>query len=339
MDKRGDKGEAPTGLRRASAFLLALDSETAALVMQQMSERDIAELSDQMSRLGELTGTELDATLKDYAGAASSDRIDAGQAVQALFEKAFGKERGRDLLDRSRSAKGPEQPFAALRGIDAKQVQLLIREEHPQVQALVVSYLEPSVAAQLIKGMDEDQRYDVIKRMAATGDLPIEAMRQVEASLERRALEMGRGKSPDESKARFKTVAQVLTAGEPEITKAIIERLAQEAPDEANEVQALMFVFEDILRIPDKDMQKVLAEVDKADLVLALKAAPQEIADKIMNNLSVRARENMKDEIEMLGPRPLSEVEDAQKRMLTQIRAMEERGDVKVVRGSGDVMV
>lgn len=336
---RYDKAEGPSGLRRAAAFLLALDSETAALVMQQMSEREIAELSDEMSRLGELTGPELEATLKDWTGAANADRLDTPHAVQQLFEKAFGKERGRDLLDRSRSKKGPEQPFGALRSLGAKQVQLLIREEHPQVQALVISYLEPAVAAQLIKEMDEAMRYDVVRRMASTEDLPIEAMRQVESSLEKRAFEIGRAKSPDESKARFKTVAQVLTAGEPEITKAIIERLAQESPADANEVQALMFVFEDILKIPDKDMQKVLAEVDKADLVLALKAAPQEIADKIMNNLSARARENMKEEIEMLGPRPLTEVEDAQKRMLTQIRAMEERGDVKVVRGSGEVMV
>ena len=338
MDRPG-KSEGPSGLRRAAAFLLALDSETAALVMQQMSEREIAELSDEMSRLGELTGPELEATLRDWTGAASVDRLDTPHAVEKLFEKAFGKERGRDLLDRSRSKKGPEQPFAGLRTLDAKQVQLLIREEHPQVQALVIAYLDPGIAAQLIKDMDEGGRYDVIKRMASTEDLPIEAMRQVETALEKRALEIGRAKSPDESKARFKTVAQVLTAGEPEITKAIIERLAQEAPADANEVQALMFVFDDIMKIPDKDMQKVLAEVDKADLVLALKAAPQEIADKIMNNLSARARENMKDEIEMLGPRPLSEVEDAQKRMLTQIRAMEERGDIKVVRGSGEVMV
>jgi flagellar motor switch protein FliG len=338
MDRR-DKTEGGGGLRRAAAFLLALDSETAALVMQQMNEREIAELSDEMSRLGELSGPELEATLKDWTSAASVDRLDTTGAVQQLFEKAFGKERGRDLLDRSRSKKGPEQPFVVLRALDAKQIQLLIREEHPQVQALVIAYLDPPVAAQLIKDMDEDLRYDVVRRMASTEDLPIESMRQVEASLEKRALEIGRAKSPEESKARFKTVAQVLTAGEPEITKAIIERLAQDAPTDANEVQALMFVFEDILKIPDKDMQKVLAEVDKADLVLALKAAPQEIADKIMGNLSARARENMKEEIEMLGPRPLSEVEEAQKRMLTQIRAMEERGDIKVVRGSGEVMV
>ncbi len=338
MDKR-EKSAEVNGLRRAAAFLLALDSETAALVMQQMSEREIADLSDEMARLGELTGPELESTLTDWTGAANSDTIDTSHAVQQLFEKAFGKDRGRDMLDRSRSKKGSDQPFSALRTLDAKQVQLLIREEHPQVQAVVIGYLEPFVAALILKDMDEGMRYDVIKRMASTEDLPIESMRQVETSLEKRALAIGRAKSPEESKARFKTVAQVLTAGEPEITKAIIERLSQDSPADANEVQALMFVFEDILKIPDKDMQKVLAEVDKGDLVLALKAAPQEIGDKILKNLSARARENMKEEIEMLGPRPLSEVEDAQKRMLTQIRAMEERGDVKVVRGSGEVMV
>ena len=198
MDKH-DKSAGPSGLRRAAAFLLALDSETAALVMQQMNEREIAELSDEMTRLGELTGSELESTLQDWTGAANSDSVDTSLAVQMLFEKAFGKERGRDLVDRSRSKKGPEQPFSALRSLDAKQVQLLIREEHPQVQAVVIGYLEPAVAAHLLKDMEEGMRYDVVKRMASTEDLPIESMRQVEASLEKRALAIGRAKSPEES--------------------------------------------------------------------------------------------------------------------------------------------
>lgn len=338
MDRRGPN-EPPSGLRRCAAFLLALDAETAAALMQQLSEREIAELSDEMARLGELSGAELEAVLREFVTAAAVDRLDASQAVQSLFEKAFGKDRGRELLDRNRRAQGPSKPFAALRGLDHKQVALLIREEHPQVQALVIGYLDPQTAAALLKDMEEGLRFDVVKRMAATDDLPVEALRQVEQALDKRALELGRGKTPEEGKARFKTVAQVLTAGEPEITKAIVERLTQEVPDAANEIQALMFVFEDILKIPDKDMQKVLAEVDKGDLVLSLKAAPQEIKDKIFANLSSRARDNMKDEIEMLGPRPLSEVEEAQKRLLTQIRAMEERGDIKVNRGGGAVMV
>ena len=100
-----------------------------------------------------------------------------------------------------------------------------------------------------------------------------------------------------------------------------------------------MFVIEDVLKIGDKDMQKVLGEVDKADLILSLKAAPKEVNEKILNNLSARARENIKDEMELLGPRPLSEVEEAQKRFLQAVRAMEEKGDIKVNRGGGEVMV
>jgi flagellar motor switch protein FliG len=335
--KDADSGN--EGRRRAAAFLLAVDGDTAALILQQLSEREIAEMSEEMARLGELPGAELETVLRAYHVAASADRLDASAAVRQLFEKSFGRERGREMIDRVGRSGGSEKPFSGLAHLDAGQIMRLIGEEHPQVQALVLANLDPAVSAKVLKELGDEPRFDVVRRMAATAELPADAVRQVEQALDRRALELGRAKSPDEAKARFKTVAQLLTAGEPEITKTLIERLTQESPADASEIQSLMFVIEDILRIGDKDMQKVLSEVDKADLVLSLKAAPKEITEKILNNLSARARENIKEEIEMLGPRPLTEVEEAQKRFLQAIRAMEEKGDIKVNRGGGEVMV
>ena len=146
-------------------------------------------------------------------------------------------------------------------------------------------------------------------------------------------------RSENSGESRFKTVAQMLNVSEPSLTKAIIDRLNRESPEIANQIQALMFVFEDLLKINDKDMQKVLAEIDKADLALALKAAPQELSDKLLGNLSARARDNIKDEIEGLGPRPLSDVEEAQKRILQQVRQMADKGDIRIERGGGETMV
>jgi flagellar motor switch protein FliG len=131
----------------------------------------------------------------------------------------------------------------------------------------------------------------------------------------------------------------MLNVSEPSLTKAILDRLNRESPEIANEIQALMFVFEDLMKIGDKDMQKILAEVDKADLALSLKAAPPELTEKLLGNLSTRARDNITEEIEMLGPRPLSDVEEAQKRILQQVRQMADKGEIRIQRGGGEVMV
>lgn len=328
------------GLRKVAALLLALEGEAAAMLLKQLGESDVQALTAEMARLGSLNGRDLDTALKSFSDAINADRVDANLATRRLVERAFGSDRGRDLIDRAgRGAILDGRPFGFLIGFPAGDLAKLIAAEHPQVQALVLAHVDPPVAAEVLGSFEEGDRFDIVKRMASTEALPNEAMRRIEAAIERRVRSLPPPRSAEESKQRFKAVAQLLTAGKPEISKPLIEKMATELPDEANEIQSLMFVVEDILRISDKDMQKVLSEVDKGDLVLALKAISQEIADKILNNLSSRARDNIKEEIELLGPKPLNEVEDAQKRLLQAIRAMEERGDIKVNRGGGEVLV
>lgn len=330
-----------SGKRKAAAFLLSLDSESAALVMQQLSEREVGELSREMAAIGELTPAELDASLEEFGSRSAAGGIAVGARVQALLERALGRDKGRELLDRARRASAVTTPFKALGRLDIKQLQGLLRDEHPQVQALVIAHLDAPLASNLLKGMDEEMRFEVVKRMSSSEDLPPELVNQIDEMLGDRAAGMGVSKSEAEAKGRFKTVAQMLTLSEPQITKSLLERLGKEVPAAANEIQSLMFVFEDLLKISDRDMQKVMSEVDKGDLSLALKAAPPEIASKLLGALSARARDSLKEEIEMLGPRPLKEVEEAQKRILQQVRGMEERGDIKVNRGvgGGEVMV
>jgi len=341
MAKPDPKRDAPeNGVRQVAALLLALDGEAASLLLRQLGDSEVQILTAEMARLGQLSGGELDGALSAFGAAIQMDSVDASLATRRLVEKAFGRDRGRDLIDRAGRGVVGGKPFGFLHGFPAKELSKLLTTEHPQVQALVLAHVEAPVAAEILGMMPDELRFDLVKRIASSEGLPAESMRRIESALERRVRACPPPASPDDVKQRFKAVAQMLTAGKPEVSKPIIEKMAAEIPDEANEIQSLMFVIDDILRIGDKDMQKVLSDVDKGDLVLALKAIPQEIADKILNNLSSRARDNIKEEIELLGPKPLAEVEEAQKRLLQAVRAMEERGDIKVNRGgTGETLV
>jgi flagellar motor switch protein FliG len=277
--------------------------------------------------------------LRDFNKKVGGDKVNVEPMIQDILERALGKEKARELLDRIRRQSRETEPFRSLLPLEPNQVATLIRGEHPQVIALVISHLEPGVASVLLKDMAEDLRYEVVKRIAATAELPSELVRQVDEMMEVRAYSLGRNVTEDQGAKRYKTVAQMLNISEPSVSKSILDRLNRESPTIANEIQALMFVFEDLAKVSDKDMQKVLAEIDKADLALALKAAPPELSEKLLGNLSARARDNIKEEIEMLGPRPLSDVEEAQKRILQQVRQMEEKGEIRINRGTGEVMV
>ncbi len=327
------------GRRRAAAFMLSLDSETAAMVLQRFNEREVGMLSEEMTRLGDISGAQMEKILKDFNKMVGGDRVSVEPMIQAILERALGKERAKELLDKIRKQSRESEPFRSLLAFEAKQVATLLRGEHPQVLALVISHLEAGVASELLKDMAEDLRYEVVKRIASTQELPAELVRQVDEIMEVRAYSLSRSATGDSGQNRFKTVAQMLNISDPSLAKSILDRLNRESPQLANEIQALMFVFEDLVKIADKDMQKVLGEIDKGDLVLSLRTAPPEVAQKILGNLSNRARDNMKEEMELMGPKPLAEIEEAQKRVLQAVRAMEERGDIQISRGGTDKMV
>lgn len=338
MPREEEKREL-NGRKRAAAFMLSLDSETAAVLMTRLNEREVAMLSEEMTRLGDLSGAEMEDLLRDFNKKVGGDKVNVEPMIQDILERALGKEKARELLDKIRRQSRETEPFRSLIPLEASQVATLIRGEHPQVIALVISHLESPIAAALLKDMAEDLRYEVIKRIAATAELPSELVRQVDEMMEVRAYSLGRSMTDDSGSKRYKTVAQMLNISDPSLSKNILDRLNRENPQIANEIQALMFVFDDLLKIPDKDMQKVLSQVDKGDLILSLRAAEPAVRDKMLANLSARAREGIQEEMEMMGPKPLSEIEEAQKRILQQIRQMEEKGEIQIQRGQQEQML
>jgi len=327
------------GRKRAAAFMLSLDSETAAVLMTKLNEREVALLSEEMTRLGDLSGAEMEELLRDFNKKVGGDKVSVEPMIQDILERALGKEKARELLDRIRRQSRESEPFRSLLALEANQVATLLRGEHPQVIAMVVSHLKPAVSAVLLKDMTEDLRYEVVKRIASTAELPSELVRQVDEMMEVRAYSLGRAMTDEQGNKRYKTVAQMLNISDPSLAKNVLDRLNREKPQLANEIQALMFVFEDLVKINDKDMQKVLGQVDKADLVLALRTAEPTVKAKMMNNLSTRAKDAIIEELENMGPRPLHEIEEAQKRILQAVRGMEEKGEIQVNRGQQEALV
>jgi flagellar motor switch protein FliG len=333
------QGRATTGRRRAATFLLSLDSEASAKLLGALSEREITVLTEEMARIGELGYDEVDEVWDSFSHAIGAEVISAEPMLEAILERALGKERAREMLEKIRRQSRDMEPFRALRNLDSRQIETVLKGEHPQVLAIVMAHLEPTTSYDLLHNLDEAQRYEVIRRISTTDEMPTELVRQIDEILEVRAFSLASQGGGEIGAKRFKTVAQMLNIADPSISKTIIDKLAKDLPEEAEQIQSLMFVFEDLTKVPNRDMQKVLGELDKSDLALALKAAPPEVAEHILGNLSQRARDNIKDEIEMMGPKPLAEVEEAQKRILEQVRALEEKGEITINRGGEEQLV
>jgi len=327
------------GVRKAAAFLLSLDATTAAQIMAGFNEREVTMLSEEMTRMGEITGAEMEKLLKEFNSASGGDRLSVEPILQEILERALGKEKAKDLLEKIRRQARETEPFRSLLPLDAKQVTTILRGEHPQIISLVISHLDPAIAAEVMRSMDENLRYDVVRRIAATDELPSELVRQVDEMMEVRAFSLSKRGMEPPANARFKSVAQILNISDPSLAKTILEKLSKDAPQLANEIQSLMFVFDDLIRVDKKGVQKVLAEVDKADLALALRTASKEVNAALLDNMSARARDNLKEEMETMGARPLSEIEAAQKRILQLVRQLEEKGEIRVNRGAGEQLV
>lgn len=337
-----EEGQVPVerlgGLQRAAAFLLALDSDIAANIMRGFNDRELSAVSEEMTRMGGVTPKQMQKVLEEFKEG-ESGMMQIEPLLEELLERAVGPEKARSLLDRIRRRARDMEPFRALRRLNAHQLESVLKGEHPQVLAIVLNYLDPIISYDLLRTMEEDLRYDVVRRIATTQDMPFEMIRQVDHMLEVRAIDASSQASFADEKNRFQTIAQMLNIAEPGVSKQILEKLGKELPEAAQEIQGLMFVFEDLVHIMDRDMQKLLGELDKDDLILSLKTASPELNEKILGNLSKRARETMQEEIELLGPKPLSEVEEAQKRLVETVRGMEERGEVSINRGSSEELV
>jgi flagellar motor switch protein FliG len=313
-------------IRKAAVLLMSLPQEEAAQLLSRLHPKEVEAVSIQIARLGMISGEEQDAAIHAFAEANPNAVGSTGglDLAKSLVEKALG-EKATGTLDNVRQQIAA-MPFGFLQRVDSQNLLTFIVDEHPQTIALILSHLRPAQAAEIISGLPPERRLAVIRRIATMGQTNPEIIKEVEQGLEHR---MASVMSQQFEKAGgVPSVAEILNVTDRATERNLMESMAAEDPELAEEIRRLMFVFDDILKLSDKDIQTVLKNVETAQWAMALKKASEELKAKIMGNLSSRAADMLREEMEYLGPTKLSEVERVQQQIVDVVRRLEDAGEV-----------
>jgi flagellar motor switch protein FliG len=303
--------------------------------MSKLSEEEIEQLTLDLSSLGTVDPEMREAIVEEFHQMYVANRyVTAGgiEYARHVLETALGPERALEILTRLQSSL-QEVPFEFLKRADPSQICTFIQDEHPQTIALILAHLAPNVASIVLSALPQDIRADVVLRIASMDRTPPEIVREVERVLERKmASVFSQGFT---FAGGVKEVAEILNSIDRGTEKSIMAELEERDPELADEIARLMFTFDDLIHVDDSGIQKALREIEQRDLALALKTANEDLSEKILHNMSERAREMIKEEMEYMGPVRLRTVEEAQQKIVSVIRRLEESGDVVISRGGG----
>jgi flagellar motor switch protein FliG len=326
-----------TGLEKATALLLSLGVDLSSKVLQYLGEGDIERVLMSLSRAGNVnTDLRRQVMIEAYEMSNSGLGSMSGgvEYSRQLLARAVGPRRGAEILERI-SAHQQLSSFEMLRNADPAQVATLLQDEMPQTIALVLSYLEAKVAADILTNFPKDLQIEVVLRLALMDRVSPQVVQVVERNLKNK-LSGVLSEADFRSTGGVSFLVQMMNQVERGVQKTIFEALDTTNPKLVEEIHANMFTFDDLVKLDDKTMQRVLRDVSKADLALALKAAPEKLKDLIFRNLSERARENLKEEIDVLGPQLAKNVYQAQRRIVDAVRSLEEAGEIVIAGSGGD---
>lgn len=329
-----------TGKRKAAIFLVSLGSEIAAEIFKYLKESEIESLTFEIARLDSIKPEEKTEILQEFHELMlAQDFISTGgiDYARELLEKSIGGERAVEVINRL-TGSFSTRPFDLIRNTDPSHILNFIQNEHPQTIALILAYLEPSKASAILQELPPDSRSDVARRIATMGRTSPEILKEVERVLEKKLATLSSDEFSDAG--GIESIVEILNTVDRSTERSIIEYLEEEDPELAEEIKKRMFVFEDIVMLDDRSIQKVLQEVDKDDMAKALKAVDREVQDKILKNMSKRAAALLKEDMEYLGPTRRKDVEESQQKIVSVIRRLEEEGEIIVARsGEEDVLV
>jgi flagellar motor switch protein FliG len=330
-----------TGTRKAAILLVTLGAEASARILRTLNDAEIEDVTVEISKVRDLPQDVVNSVLDEFAELAHSHSyiLQGGFAyAREVLHKALGPGRADEVLGKVQ-VHFERAPFLSIHQADPRQLADFIRREQPQTIALILANLDPEAAARVLANLPPEARPEIIQRLAIMETTSPEVIKQVDQVLERR-LESVLGNDVS-TVGGVKAVAKILNCIDRSSEKLIFEALEPDNPELAEEIRRLMFVFDDLARLDDRAMQRVLKDVEQKDLALAMKAAADAVVSKIYANMSERTQVLLRQEIEYLGPVRLKDVEDAQARILRAVRALEESGEVVISSGreAGDVLV
>lgn len=313
-------------IRKAAVLLTALPQEVAASVMGKLKPKEVETVSIEIAQLGSVSSGEQEQVIVEFSDVNPKSLANSGslELAQQLVEQALGKEAGGTIDNLRQSIEA--LPFGFLRKVEPSVVQSFLIDEHPQTIALILSHLPPNVGAAILTGLPPNDQMSVIQRIALMGQTSPEVVQQVEAGLEMRMKTLM--SQSYEHAGGPPTVAEILNVTDRSTERTILDNLADEDPDLVEEIRRLMFVFDDIGKLPDKDIQSLLRNVETGEWAMALKGAGSDIKDKVLGNMSQRAAQMLTEEMEFLGAVRLSEVEEIQQHIVDIVRNLEDAGEI-----------
>jgi flagellar motor switch protein FliG len=339
MSKNKGQDAKRSGTERAAIFLLSLGEQEATEVMKHMGAKDVQRIGSAMTQLQNISRTDVTQVLTDFSHSVeghTSLGVGVDEYLRKVLIGALGEDKARGVIDRilfGRSSKGLE----ALKWMDARAVSELIRQEHPQIIAIVLAYLDPDQAAEVIGQFPEMLRADVVMRIATLDGIQPTALHELDEVIEKQFA--GRtGALKTSVIGGVKTAANILNCMDSSQEGAVVEHIVKVDESLGGKIQDLMFVFDDLAEVDDRGMQEVLRAVPSEKLLLAIKGADEPLKQKIFKNMSQRAADMLRDDMEARGPVRLSEVEAAQKEILAIVRKMADAGTIQLG-GKGEEFV
>ena len=329
-----------SGARKAAIALMVLGEEGSASIFRYMHEDEIERVAREIASIGAISTDMSEQVLSELSMASSTSAgVTAGGIDQArrMLLKTLGPDHTRRILEKVTQSLHTNAGFASLERINPQQLSRFFLGEHPQTTAVILAHLHPSSASELLEQLPDDMRTEVLLRLANLGEIPPDVVARVSGVIEQKL--RGLGGPMREQRGGVRAVAELFNCLDRRISRPALERLEAAAPDTAVAVRNLMFVFEDLANIEETGIREIVTRADKKQLTVALKGASDVIRQRVFANMSKRAVDLMKEEMEMLGAVRLREVEKAQQEIVAIARKLEEEGLITTGAGAGESYV
>lgn len=328
-----------TGRQKAAILLISLGPDVSAQIFKHLREEEIDQLTLEIANVRKIDSIEKDSILSEFHQIClAQEYISQGGITYAkdILERALGSQQAVDILNRL-TATLQVRPFDFARKADPAQILNFIQNENAQTIALVLSYLQAEQASIILSSLPQEHQADVAKRIALMDSTSPEVISQVERVLEQK---LSTTVTQDYTSAGgIEAIVQILNGVDRGTERTILDSLEIQDPELAEEIKKRMFVFEDIVNIDNRSIQRIIRDIENADLQLALKVASEEVRDAIFRNMSKRMADTFREEMEFMGPVRLRDVEEAQTRIVATIRRLEESGEIIIARGGGDDII
>ncbi|WP_415874674.1 flagellar motor switch protein FliG [Clostridium sp.] len=329
-----------TGVQKAAILFITLGPEVASGIIKRMTDSEIQKITYEIANITSVKQEQRAEILREFVemNKAKDYILEGGfEYAKTLLGKALGSQRAEEILEKVSEATQQYRPFAIARKADAHQLLNVISNEHPQTIALILCYLQPDKAGQIIGELPEDIQTEVAFRIASMDNTSPMVIKEIEKVLNSKLSSVVR--TDMTTIGGVDTLVDILNQVDRTTEKNITEGLEREDPDLAEKIKQSMFVFDDIITLDDVSIQRVLREVESKDLALALKGCSEEVANCIFRNQSKRAAASLKEDIEFLGPVRLMDVEKAQQKIVSIIRRLEDAGEIILSRGGEDAII